>query len=590
MEPNAMEAILDQLSALRTTINSVRSENAELKRDLARLSTVSPQQTEDTRPSDHSASERRPKIKASDLPKFYGKDHEDIDQWIEKVDAIHEYSGTSDIDLLRLLPMILQDKALSWFTQLGTEKRATLNFWKDWKEALRNAFYLPNHRSALRRQCLYRTLRLNESLSDYFQDKQKLQHYVYPVGTSEFDLIEDMLEGIPQTLKPIIKANIKPLTTLEEFRRILIDLEPGLRPGIQKTARTTSNYVAPQRVTYPPRLPQVNTSETKPPSPCPICKGNHWKRDCPQLVSRRPTNTNRTSSYPNNTYSDNRKWQTREANNVLKQVRFQLEDQELDEDHGFAEDFHPSESIPQKKPSPPGLHQLHESKTPTFADCAINKPEGPLHQVCIDTGASISLMDTAYVKAKFPNVKVNYGSAFQIKGLGESTALGYIQTDLHFKDTNGNFISLPIAFFLAPNMASKVIIGTDFLDHHGAIVNLEDNSLVLRGQTGKVPLRTSASPAKFAVLRAKEAYHILPGHQQAIILELDSPSQSGSNLCLDKSCHCQNCWEPFKQGLPNTSPKHWTTTHEYPCRISYWETHASQEGPKDQQPLPMSTM
>jgi hypothetical protein len=41
-------------------------------------------------------------------------------------------------------------------------------------------------------------------------------------------------------------------------------------------------------------------------------------------------------------------------------------------------------------------------------------------------GASISLIDTAYVKAKFPNVKVSYGSTFQIKGIGESTALGYI--------------------------------------------------------------------------------------------------------------------------------------------------------------------
>lgn len=68
---------------------------------------------------------------------------------------------------------------------------------------------------------------------------------------------------------------------------------------------------------------------------------------------------------------------------------------------------------------------------------------------------------------------------------------------------------------------------------HRAIVHLEDNSLVLRGQSGKVPLRTLASPAKFAVLQAKEAYHILSGHQQTILLELDSPSQSVSGeYCL----------------------------------------------------------
>jgi hypothetical protein len=97
MKPNAIEAILKQLTALCTTIDSVRFENTELKRDLGRLSTVSPQQTEDTRPSDPSAFEKQPKIKASDLPKFYGKDNKVIDQWNNKVNTIHEYSGTSKI-------------------------------------------------------------------------------------------------------------------------------------------------------------------------------------------------------------------------------------------------------------------------------------------------------------------------------------------------------------------------------------------------------------------------------------------------------------------------------------------------------------
>jgi hypothetical protein len=43
-----------------------------------------------------------------------------------------------------------------------------------------------------------------------------------------------MIEGIPLTMQPLIKANISRFTTLEEFRRILIDLETGLRG--QKTS------------------------------------------------------------------------------------------------------------------------------------------------------------------------------------------------------------------------------------------------------------------------------------------------------------------------------------------------------------------
>jgi hypothetical protein len=49
----------------------------------------------------------RSKIKPSDLPKFYGKDTEDVDEWIEKVSAIFTYSRARDIDLLRILPLLL---------------------------------------------------------------------------------------------------------------------------------------------------------------------------------------------------------------------------------------------------------------------------------------------------------------------------------------------------------------------------------------------------------------------------------------------------------------------------------------------------
>jgi hypothetical protein len=36
------------------------------------------------------------KLKASDFPSFHGKDNEDMDEWIEKVSAIFEFSGKSD--------------------------------------------------------------------------------------------------------------------------------------------------------------------------------------------------------------------------------------------------------------------------------------------------------------------------------------------------------------------------------------------------------------------------------------------------------------------------------------------------------------
>jgi hypothetical protein len=210
------------------------------------------------------------KLKASDLPKFRGKDTEDIDQWIDKVTAIFQFSGATDAELLRHLPLILQDNALTWFTQLGSLKALTLVTWLDWVDALKKAFRRPNHAANLRRQCLYRTLKANESCSDYFQDKQNLQHYVYPPGTPEKDLIEDMLSGIPQTMQPLLKASLKDNHTLEDFRRILIDLEPGLRPRQthQSEPKRSSNNAAPAFTRQPPR------------TPC-VCGGMHWRTDCP---------------------------------------------------------------------------------------------------------------------------------------------------------------------------------------------------------------------------------------------------------------------------------------------------------------------
>ncbi|KAJ9093739.1 hypothetical protein QFC21_006336 [Naganishia friedmannii] len=100
-------------------------------------------------PTDYTTTGSRSKIKSSDLPKFYGKDHEDVDQWIEKVTAIFEYSNMRNNELLQHLPMILQGNALQWFTQLGA-RRHRYATWKEWQDAIRNAFYMPNHKANLR--------------------------------------------------------------------------------------------------------------------------------------------------------------------------------------------------------------------------------------------------------------------------------------------------------------------------------------------------------------------------------------------------------------------------------------------------------
>ncbi|CAF3873088.1 unnamed protein product, partial [Didymodactylos carnosus] len=70
-------------------------------------------------------------FKSIRLPPYRGRQDEDIDQWVEQ--AIKQYSHTADGELLKILPLVFRDNALTWFTTLGETKRSTLATWGGWK-------------------------------------------------------------------------------------------------------------------------------------------------------------------------------------------------------------------------------------------------------------------------------------------------------------------------------------------------------------------------------------------------------------------------------------------------------------------------
>jgi hypothetical protein len=113
--------------------------------------------------------------------------------------------------------------------------------WELWKNALRNAYQTANHLRGYRLKCQYRKWKPSEPFEDYFDDKEDLQRYLYSPETPDLDLIEDMLLGIPVEMVPNIKTQIKSDTTLPDFHRILVDLEPGLRQqfGFGRTGAPT---------------------------------------------------------------------------------------------------------------------------------------------------------------------------------------------------------------------------------------------------------------------------------------------------------------------------------------------------------------
>ncbi|KAJ9115481.1 hypothetical protein QFC22_005239 [Naganishia vaughanmartiniae] len=106
--------VLPELFSLDCNVELKDYTRHMLKNDknAARPSTGTPPSEHSYAPSNFTSAPNKPKLKASDLPRL-GKDREDVDQWIEKVSAIYEYSGVNDSDLLQQLPLVLRGNALT---------------------------------------------------------------------------------------------------------------------------------------------------------------------------------------------------------------------------------------------------------------------------------------------------------------------------------------------------------------------------------------------------------------------------------------------------------------------------------------------
>lgn len=171
------------------------------------------------------------KLKPSSLPSFTGADPSqcDVDDWIEQVQAIFDYSCASEQQLLSLLPMVLKGIALDWFTGLGPT-RHTYKTWNDWKDALRNAFRPPNFEARIHHQLTRRTLKDNESFSEYFHAKSKLINRRWGNNVSDSIKMEEIISGMPSPMHALIRTHMASSTkSMESLRRSLMDLEEGLR-------------------------------------------------------------------------------------------------------------------------------------------------------------------------------------------------------------------------------------------------------------------------------------------------------------------------------------------------------------------------
>ncbi|ODN90836.1 hypothetical protein L198_06153 [Cryptococcus wingfieldii CBS 7118] len=287
--------VLSQNQALLTRLlHTMHEQNILRAQSLPTSQTPPPPDNPSSQPS----FERRRRLRPADLTKFGGSDTEDVDMWLEKLTAALEHADYPESELLSNLPFLLEGKALDWFTDLGPVRR-DYQTWDEWRVVFKNAFRIPDFEGVMRRKCIARRLQPFESFADYFDDKRRLQRWVYPVGTSSKDLITDIVEGIPLVMRALIKASTPPGASLDDFRRIMLDLQPSLRsqfptpndkpPRVHNDDQQDRSRTAPSR-----QSPQ--TRAAAPPSPCRACGEWHWREFCP-LNSPRPFNTPPSDSY-----------------------------------------------------------------------------------------------------------------------------------------------------------------------------------------------------------------------------------------------------------------------------------------------------
>ena len=150
---------------------------------------------------------------------FTGDQDEDL--WMKKFTQFAQLQGWNETRQLALMPLLLQDKALTWFDSLADQQRETFQVFKE------NLFkrYRPHEATRwLRlRQFADRRHQPHESVEDYFQTMTRQGQQL---GKTTTDIMETIVAGLlPAIPRFIMTQNPKTIDEALDFARTAKVLE-----------------------------------------------------------------------------------------------------------------------------------------------------------------------------------------------------------------------------------------------------------------------------------------------------------------------------------------------------------------------------
>ncbi|KAJ9090993.1 hypothetical protein QFC20_007766 [Naganishia adeliensis] len=323
------------------------------------------------------------------------------------------------------------------------------------------------------------------------------------------------MEGIPAHLHPIIRANSTEVCNIEDFRRVLIDLEPGIRdvrgfaPHAAHTIATShtsqvNTVVTPVTKSRDDELSFDSRKEKKGlPKTSYRCGGMHWYSDCPQKTKK---------GKPGKDISANNRSDATTDTSGQKEAKI----------------------------------------SPTFALARFDAEEGMQHPICIDIGSSISCIDSEYARRYLPNGKIVPTSNLRLMGVGTNITSGTITTTLSFATTDPNkSYKAKVTLYVVPRLNTEILLGNDHLVPLNSVVDFENNSMTFGNDKLRVMITNKRVLLEYhsrRTARTRQVFTLQPGHQGKIPVilfpQMDSgmyciEAVNGSNRQRDATNRCQ---------------------------------------------------